>query len=87
MNTKRKTKTQYMKPDPEVVQAVAAVRARNAKRDQTLTEIAQDVMGIPTLEPRRGDGLDFHQVAVWDLRLALMRAWEQGAAAAMKGEA
>jgi hypothetical protein len=76
-----------MKVDPVVTRIAVEIRKRNAKRNATLTEIAQDVMGIPTLEPRRGDGLDFHQVAVWDLHLALLRAWEQGAAAAMKGEA
>lgn len=43
-----------------------------------LTKIAQDVLGIPTLEARMHDQLDFHHVAVWTLKEALYAAYLLG---------
>jgi hypothetical protein len=47
-----------------------------------LSAIARDHLGIPTLETRRSDALDFHDVSVWDVRDALRVAFEAGAEAA-----
>lgn len=47
-----------------------------------LTRIAQVHMGIETLEERRSDSLDFHEVSVWSVRDALQAAFEAGQAAA-----
>jgi hypothetical protein len=47
-----------------------------------LTRIAQAHMGIETLEERRSDSLDFHEVSVWAVRDALQAAFEAGQAAA-----
>jgi hypothetical protein len=49
-----------------------------SKIEQLLTHIAQDKLGIETLETRKSDGLDFHDVAVWCLRDALEAAFNAG---------
>jgi hypothetical protein len=55
--------------------------------ETTLTTIAQSTLGIETLETRRSDQLDFHEVAVWSLREALEAAYEAGRQAASQAEA
>ncbi len=49
-----------------------------SKLEQLLTQIAQNKLGIETLETRRLDSLDFHDVAVWCLRDALEAAFNAG---------
>ena len=51
------------------------------ERDQALEEIARDVLGIPTLQIRNRDRLDFHDVGVAGLREALRQAWTRGSQA------
>jgi len=46
--------------------------------DQLLTRIAQQHLRIDTLETRKSDGLDFHDVAVWGVREALEAAFNAG---------
>jgi len=62
-----------------------------SKLEQLLTQIAQSKLGIETLETRKSDSLDFHDVAVWCLRDALEAAFnagvEQGRKAAKLDEA
>lgn len=41
-------------------------------------KIAQDVLGLDTLETRNADSLDFHDLAVWQIREALERAYQAG---------
>jgi len=48
--------------------------------DQVLTQIANEHLDIPTLETRRSDSLDFHDVAVWQVREALQAAYMAGVA-------
>jgi hypothetical protein len=53
----------------------------NAQRTQAetkLASIAADNLFIDTLETRNSDSLDFHDVAVWQLKEALMAAYEAG---------
>lgn len=45
---------------------------------QSLDSIAQEYLDIPTLEERKSDSLDFHDVAVWQLKAALARAYLNG---------
>ena len=45
---------------------------------RVLTEIAQRYLQIETLETRRADDLDFHDLAVWNVRAALVAAYEAG---------
>ena len=49
-----------------------------SKIEQLLTQIAQSKLGIETLETRKSDSLDFHDVAVWCLRDALEAAFNAG---------
>lgn len=46
-----------------------------------LVGIARRELGIETLEARNVDGLDFHEVGVWQVRAALEAAFEAGRAA------
>lgn len=52
--------------------------------DERITAIAKEHFGISTLETRRSDRLDFHEVAAWTLKAALRAAYEAGAASAEK---
>jgi len=46
--------------------------------DQLITGIARDHLGIPTLNPRMSDALDFHDIAVWQVQTALKAAFDAG---------
>ena len=46
--------------------------------DPLLTSIANEELLIDTLETRFSDRLDFHDLAVWQLREALKTAYEAG---------
>ena len=48
-------------------------------RDQLFTAIAKEHLFIKTLETRRSDSLDFHDVSVWRVRAALEAAYKAGA--------
>lgn len=54
---------------------------------QTIHQIAQKHLGIETLETRKSDRLDFHDLAVWCLEAALKAAFEAGQQAVKKGTA
>ena len=60
------------------------------KVDALLTQIAQRILRIETLESRHRDSLDFREVSVLELRDALEAAYnagiEQGRKAAGKGK-
>ena len=43
--------------------------------DRELASIAKRVLRIPTLETRKSDQLDFHEVAVWSVQEALRLAY------------
>lgn len=43
-----------------------------------LTAIAQEQLGIPTLDVRNSDSLDFHEVSVWSVKAALTAAFNAG---------
>ena len=46
-----------------------------------LTAIAHEHLGVTTLEARRSDALDFHDLAVWQIQAALAAAYRAGAGA------
>lgn len=48
-----------------------------SSRERVLARIAKDVLRIPTLKTRKCS-LDFHEVAVWELKLALEFAYKVG---------
>ena len=59
-----------------------AIRQTNADADARLAEIARTTLGLETLETRRSDSLDFHDLAVWQIKQALQAAYEAGRASA-----
>jgi hypothetical protein len=50
--------------------------------DARLEQIARTTLGLETLETRRSDGLDFHDLAVWQIKQALQAAYDAGRASA-----
>ena len=60
-------------------------RRRTTKRYAALAEIARDLLGIETLETRKSDEADFHDLAVWTIEKAQKVAYEAGRFAG-KGE-
>jgi hypothetical protein len=52
---------------------------------QTLSEIAARELDIPTLEARGRDSLDFHEVSVWSLAEALVKAYKAGQSSTPRG--
>lgn len=61
-------------------------RKRPSKKEPTVDEllsaIAKETLHIETLETRKSDSLDFHDVAVWSVKAALEAAYRAGLAAA-----
>ena len=43
-----------------------------------IEKIARETLGLETLEPRRRDSLDFHELSVWQIADALAAAFEAG---------
>ena len=48
------------------------------KRDETLLQIAKEVLFLETLETRKWDTHDFHEHAVWSIKEALKKAYQAG---------
>ena len=49
-----------------------------------LDHIAQTILGLETLDTRNSDRLDFHDLAVWNIKAALQAAFEAGQQAGKK---
>lgn len=47
-------------------------------RDATVKQIAKELLFVETLETQKSDSLDFHDVAVWQIKKALEAAYEAG---------
>ena len=55
----------------------------SAKRmNATIAKIAREILDLETLETRKMDSLDFHDMAVWSIREALEAAYNAGRDAA-----
>ncbi len=52
------------------------------RADDHIGRIARDILGIETLETRNADTLDFHELSVWQIRQALLAAYQAGRRAA-----
>lgn len=50
----------------------------------TLDHIAQTILGLETLDTRNSDRLDFHDLAVWNIKAALQAAFDAGQQAGKK---
>ena len=46
--------------------------------DTELASVARRILNVPTLETRKSDALDFHEVSVWQLLAALRLAHRMG---------
>lgn len=46
--------------------------------EQTIRKIAREILLIETLDQQKRDSLDFHDVAVWSIRKALLEAYAAG---------
>ena len=46
--------------------------------NELFTKIAREYLDIETLQERKMDALDFHEVAVWQVQKALKAAYEAG---------
>ena len=57
-------------------------RSAQEKMRKTLERIAAEHLGIETLEARRRDSLDFHEVSVWGVKAALEAACDAALASA-----
>lgn len=66
---------------------VGAAEAPDTTAEQAVAEIARGLLHLDTIETRNSDALDFHEVAVWSIRDALMAAHTAGAKAAGNGRA
>ena len=62
---------------PAYAEGVARCQ-RQIDVDAQLASIARRAMDIPTLDTRNSDGLDFHEVAVWEILKALRLAYRAG---------
>ena len=60
---------------------MCVVSTNQQTRESILERIANDKLRVPTLRTQRCDNLDFHEVAVWELRAALEAAFEAGRSA------
>jgi len=71
---------------PRYAETAAALRARAAElKAETLLAVAVEYLpGVETLETRKSDRLDFHDLAVWNLSRALDAAYDAGARAYAK---
>jgi hypothetical protein len=67
--------------DDDEDQVIAEQQTACLQPDELLAAIASEHLSVPTLETRRSDSLDFHDVAVWQLKAALKAAFDAGAKA------
>ena len=47
-------------------------------KEEQLAAVAKEVFGVESLETKNRDSEDFHEVAVWDLKQALEKAFQLG---------
>jgi hypothetical protein len=55
-----------------------ATHTATAKVQPYAAKIAREILNLETLETRRMDSLDFHELAVWEIREALEAAYNAG---------
>jgi len=60
---------------------MCVVSSHQPNLETILERIAREKLRVPTLRTQRSDSLDFHEVAVWELRAALEAAFEAGKSA------
>ena len=61
-----------------------ATKKTNARLEREFLRIAKECFFVETLEERKRDSLDFHNVSVWGISKAMEQAYNLGKADAMK---
>lgn len=69
-------KTKNTKPSSLAQEVAIETTVRLA----AIKQIARDELGLETLDARNSDRLDFHELAVWQIKKALLKAYEAGLA-------
>lgn len=64
----------------EIHFGVTADNAPDTTAETTVAEIASRILHVDNLDTRNSDALDFHELAVWSIREALVAAYNAGAA-------
>lgn len=59
-----------------------AAEYKNSEAYPAIEKIARETMDVETLQTRMRDGLDFYDMAVWNIRKGLIAAYEAGKEAA-----
>ena len=57
-----------------------AAREKESTAQETILNIAKRDLGLATLEEQKRDSLDFHELAVWEIKAALEAAYQAGRA-------
>jgi hypothetical protein len=78
----RRERAREANATPAPVTPAATPTNSEAAVDARLEQIARTTLGLETLETRKSDGLDFHDLAVWQIKQALQAAYEAGRASA-----
>ena len=60
------------------VTSMKTTKTATAKVQPYAAKIAREILDLQTLETRRMDSLDFHELAVWEIREALEAAYNAG---------
>jgi len=81
----------FVQPDHMENDLVDEIKSKRQKRvdakrapieesldDSTILGIAQTILGVATLETQNNDRADFHEIAVWSLKEALIAAFKAG---------
>jgi len=53
---------------------------KTTTKQTAIEDIARRILRIETIETRNSDALDFHDLAIWNIREALEAAYEAGMA-------
>jgi len=67
-------------------QAARQAAAKDPECPDAVVAIALSVLELPTLETRNSDSLDFHSLAVWLIKAALIEAYHCGGADALAAQ-
>jgi len=59
------------------------MKSKRTTEDDLIESIARLHLDLETLDTRRADSLDFHELGVWQLRAALEAAYRAGATCAV----
>ena len=65
---------------------MCSMKSKRTTEDDLIESIARLHLDLETLDTRRADSLDFHELGVWQLRAALVAAYRAGAFGALRSK-